>query len=284
MQRRVLRGAVAERRFASPARFKYKMLAVTGLVPRNAEVTRTVKLSVILPAYNEERTIAEVLDAVLGVDLSSLPEPVEKEVIVVDDASADRTVEVIRKKMLDNPRIKLLCHKTNQGKGAAVQTALEKVTGDIVLIQDADLEYSVEDYPALLRPFFEEGAQVVYGSRFLKRRHPTGMRRVNLLANRILTFCANLLYGMKITDEATCLKLFRAEIVKSLPLKARGFDFCPEVTALVRLRGAEIKEVPIEYNARTHAEGKKVRWSDGVQAFRTLLAYRILGKRREPHE
>jgi len=235
-----------------------------------------VKLSVILPVYNEEESIAAVLEAVLGADLSALPEPVELEVIVVDDASTDGTAEIIARES----RLRSFRHETNQGKGAAIRTALGHVTGDVVLVQDADMEYSVSDYPVLLRPFMESGAQVVYGSRFLKRRWPTNMRRSNWLANRLLTFVANLLYQANLTDEATCFKVFRTELIKSLPLRARGFDFCPEVTALVRLRGVPIREVPIEYTARTRAEGKKVRWSDGIQAIKTLLAYR-LGAHRE---
>ena len=238
---------------------------------------RAMKLSVILPAYNEERTIRAVLDAVLAVDVSSLPEPVEKEVIVVDDASADRTAEIVG----SEPRVKLVRHERNQGKGAAIRSALPHVTGDVVLIQDADLEYSVEDYPALLRPFMEGHADVVYGSRFLTRRRPTNMGWSSYLGNRLLTFLANLLYGAKITDEATCFKLFRAELLKSLPLRAQGFDFCPEVTALVRRRGVAIHEVPFAYSARTRAEGKKVGWRDGWQAIRTLVSHRVKGTRTE---
>jgi len=230
-----------------------------------------VKLSVILPAYNEEKTIGSVLDAVLGADLSSLGEPVEVEVIVVDDASSDRTPELVAQR----PDATLIRHDTNHGKGAAIRTALRHVTGDVVLIQDADMEYAVSDYPALLRPFLESDVRVVYGSRFLKRPHPTNMRFANLLANRMLTFLANLLFGAGITDEATCFKLFRTDLLKSLPLRARRFDFCPEVTALVRLRDIPIHEVPIEYTARAAAEGKKIKWADGLQAVQTLLAYRL---------
>ena len=230
-----------------------------------------MKLSVVLPVYNEEKTVAAVLEAVSSVDFASLPEPVETEIIVVDDASTDRTAEIIARA----PRVKLIRHETNQGKGAAIRTALSHVTGDVVLVQDADMEYSVSDYPALLRPFMETDAQVVYGSRFLKRRRPTNMHWANWLANRILTFVANVLYGAKITDEATCFKLFRTGLIKSLPLRASRFDFCPEVTALVRLRGVPIHEVPIEYTGRTRAEGKKVGWTDGFQAVKTLVACRL---------
>ena len=230
-----------------------------------------MKLSIILPAYNEERTISAILDALARVDLSALPEPVEKEVIVVDDASTDRTAEIVAQ----DARVHLVCHSANRGKGAAIRTGLAHAAGDVVIIQDADMEYSVEDYPALLRPFMEEGAQALYGSRFLKRRRPTNMRWPNLVANRMLTSLANFLYGAKITDEATCYKLFRTSLLKSLPLRAESFDFCPEVTALVRLRGVRIHEAPIEYNARTRAEGKKVRWTHFMQAVKTLIAYRL---------
>lgn len=240
-----------------------------------------MKLTVILPAHNEEGTIGAILDAVLGVDFSSLPEPVEMGVVVVDDASSDRTGEIVQARCANYPAVKLIRHEVNRGKGGAIQAGLEYATGDVVLIQDADLEYSVEDYPALLLPFIEQGAEVVYGSRFLLRRWPTGMRLQNYLANRILTFAANLLYLMWITDEATCFKVFRTELIKSFHLRARGFDFCPEVTSLVRLRGVKICEVPVDYTARTNEEGKKIRWTDGPAALWTLLKYRIRGEKGE---
>jgi glycosyltransferase involved in cell wall biosynthesis len=230
-----------------------------------------MKLSVILPTYNEERTVRQLLDSVLNVQFPPDSEPVEIEVIVVDDGSTDRTADLIAQE----PRVKLLRHERNRGKGAAIRTALGHVTGDVVLIQDADLEYSVEDYPRLVRPFLDERVQVVYGSRFLLRRRPTGMRRANWLANRVLTLAANLLYDAKLTDEATCYKLFRAPLIQSLPLHANGFDFCPEVTALVRKRGVAIHEVPVEYRARSRAEGKKIRFVHGLEALKTLLLHRL---------
>jgi dolichol-phosphate mannosyltransferase len=232
---------------------------------------KPMKLSVILPTYNEERTIQKLLRSVLSVQFPPEFAPVEIEVIVVDDGSSDRTAGLVALE----PRAKLLRHERNRGKGAAIRTALGHVTGEVVLIQDADLEYSVEDYPRLLRPFLDERVQVVYGSRFLLRRHPTGMRRMNWLANRILTFTANLLYGAKLTDEATCYKLFRAPLIQSLPLHANGFDFCPEVTALVRKRGVAIHEVPVEYHGRSRAEGKKVRFKHGFEAMKTLVLHRF---------
>jgi len=231
-----------------------------------------MKLTVILPTYNEERTVRAILDAVLQV---RLPDGVEKEVIVVDDASADRTAQIVA----GEPRAILLRHAVNQGKGAAIHTALKRATGDVILIQDADMEYSVSDYPALLKPFLEEGAQAVYGSRFLKRRRPTRMRWANWAGNRVLTLAANVLYGAHITDEGTCYKLFRADLLKSFPLRAEGFDFCPEVTAHTRKRGIPIREVPVEYVARTHAEGKKVRWTDFLQAIQVLISLRFRRER-----
>jgi glycosyltransferase involved in cell wall biosynthesis len=237
-------------------------------VTDNADALR---LTVILPAYNEERTIGPILDALSNLSFDGLPRPVEMEIIVVDDASKDNTDAIAAAR----PEVKLIRHERNQGKGAAIHTALKQATGDVVVIQDADMEYSVKDYPKLLRPFMEEDAQVVYGSRFLTRRRPKNMRFANWLANRILTLVANVLYGAHLTDEATCYKVFRTPLLKSLPLRAGGFDFCPEVTALVRLRGISIHEVPVEYAARTVKEGKKVRWTDGLSAIRTLLAYRF---------
>jgi glycosyltransferase involved in cell wall biosynthesis len=235
------------------------------------EIPDALKISVILPAYNEERTIGPILDALSGLSFGALPCPVEMEIIVVDDASRDGTAAIVAKRQ----GVTLIRHERNRGKGAAIRTALERVTGDVVVIQDADMEYSVSDYPKLLRPFIEEGAEVVYGSRFLLRRWPTNMRFSNWLANRILTLVANLLYGAKLTDEATCYKVFRTSLLKSLPLRAGGFDFCPEATALVCRRGVQIHEVPVDYAARTVKEGKKVRWTDGFAAARTLLAYRF---------
>jgi glycosyltransferase involved in cell wall biosynthesis len=230
-----------------------------------------MKLSVILPTYNEEQTIRKLLSLVLNVQFPPESGPVKIEVIVVDDGSTDRTAEIVALE----PRAKLVRHERNSGKGAAIRTALGHVTGEVVLIQDADLEYSVEDYPRLLRPFLDESVQVVFGSRFLLRRHPTGMYWTNWLANRILTMTANLLYNAKITDEATCYKVFRAPLIKSLPLRANGFDFCPEVTALVRKRGVTIHEVPVEYRGRSRAEGKKIRFKHGVEAMKTLVLHRL---------
>jgi glycosyltransferase involved in cell wall biosynthesis len=229
-------------------------------------------LSILIPAYQEERTIGEVLRQVGAIETE--PVGFDKEILVCDDGSTDRTVEVVRERMAEDGRIRLVRHEENRGKGAAIRTALTEARGDYALIQDADLEYEVSDYPALLAEV-NAGAEVVYGSRFLNGARPAGMRTANYVANRILTRSANLLYGLSITDEATCFKVFRTELLRSLDLECEGFEFCPEVTAKLGRRGVAIAEVPIHYRARNIAEGKKVRWTDGVEALWVLVAQRL---------
>jgi dolichol-phosphate mannosyltransferase len=231
-----------------------------------------VRLSILIPAFQEERTIGEVLERVSAIDIESLG--VTKEIVVCDDGSTDGTVAAIEARAAIDPRIRLVKNGQNRGKGAAIRKALAAATGDFVLIQDADLEYEVSDYPALLAAVLA-GADVVYGSRFLDRARPEGMHAANWLANRILTTAANLLYGLGITDEATCFKVFRTSILRSLELECEGFEFCPEVTAKIGLRKLSIVEVPIHYRARNVAEGKKVRWTDGVEALWVLLRHRL---------
>ena len=225
-------------------------------------MTTTAKLSVIVPVYNERETIAEALRRIKAA-------PGDKEIIVVDDASTDGTRELL----MADAEIRLLSHPKNQGKGAAIRTALAAVSGDVVIIQDADLEYDPADYPLLVDPIRRGEARVVYGSRF--RRGLPAMRWSHLLCNRLLALAANLLYGAGITDEATCYKAFDAVLLRELPLACRRFEFCPEVTAKVRRRGILILEVPIHYTARTFDAGKKIRAWDAVEAFWTLLRYRF---------
>jgi dolichol-phosphate mannosyltransferase len=233
-------------------------------VRKGAEETepRLAKLSVIVPAHNERETIAEALRRVKA-------SPGEKEIIVVDDGSTDGTREILEA----DSEIRLICHPKNQGKGAAIRTALAAVTGDVVIVQDADLEYDPADYPLLVEPIRLGKARVVYGSRFLRGR--PDMRWPNYLCNRLLALAANLLYGARITDEATCYKAFDAALIREIPLDCRRFEFCPEVTAKVRRRGVRIHEVPIRYTARSFDAGKKIRPWDAVEAFWTLLRYRF---------
>lgn len=232
-------------------------------------------LSILIPAYQEEATIGEVLRRVASVDTEALG--FDKEIIVCDDGSGDRTAAIVQEASDNDPRIRLVKHPGNRGKGAAVRTALDAAKGDYSLIQDADLEYEVDDYPALLTPLLS-GADVVYGSRFLAKRHPDGMRLPNFVANRILTTTANVLYGLSITDEATCFKVFRTDLLRSLNLTCTGFEFCPEVTAKLGLARVRIVEVPISYTARAIEEGKKVRWTDGFEAMWVLLKHRVSGR------
>ena len=224
-----------------------------------------MKLSVIMPVYNEVATVAEIVRRVAAVQLP-------KELIIVDDGSTDGTRELLRQ--IPPEVATVLFHERNLGKGAAIRTALEHVTGEIVIIQDADLEYDPNDYPALVRPIVEGTAQVVYGSRVLKGDNPYSHLRF-YLGGRFLTFIANLLYGIRITDEPTCYKLFRRELLKELNLRCQGFEFCPEVTAKVARRGIPIYEVPIRYSPRTLNQGKKISWKDGLYAIWILLKYRL---------
>lgn len=224
-------------------------------------------LSVIIPVYNEGKTIAEILKRVEAVDIP-------KEVIIVDDGSTDGTRDYL--KSIERRRgFKVFYHPRNIGKGAAIRTAISHVTGDIVIIQDADLEYDPQDYHDVIAPIAQGRASVVYGSRYINPENdlPFTRFKVGVL---VLTALANRLYNAGITDEATCYKAFRAEIIRSLPLKCKRFDFCPEVTAKVRKRGYRIEEVPISYRYRTTREGKKIRWRDGFEAALALIKYRFI--------
>ena len=224
-----------------------------------------MKLSVIMPVHNEVHTIREALRQVQAVDL-------EKEIIIVDDCSSDGTREILSQ--IADDEVKVVYHDQNTGKGAAIRTALPYVIGDIIVIQDGDLEYDPADYPKLIEPIVEGRASVVYGSRFLGEI--TNMHFWNYIANKILALTASLLFLNRITDEGTCYKVFRADVLKGLNLKCTGFDFCPEVTAKARKRGYRIVEVPISYHGRSSDEGKKIRWQDGLKAFLTLIKYRLV--------
>ena len=232
-------------------------------------------LSIIVPAYCEEKHIGQILAQIDAVDLKGLG--LDKEIVVCDDGSPDDTSAIVEKFEPTDSQVKLVRHQVNRGKGAAIRTALTVASGDIAIIQDADLEYDVADYPALLEPIVNGRADVVFGSRFLKRPWPTGMEWPNLLANRILTFSANLLFGVRITDEATCFKVFRTDILRGFDLQCERFEFCPEVVGKLGRAHIAVHEVPIEYEARDVASGKKIRWTDGVEALATLIKVRLRG-------
>lgn len=224
-----------------------------------------MKLSVIIPVYNERATIEEILKRVLAVEL-------DLEVLVVDDASTDGTREYLNS--LSHPQIKTILHPQNRGKGAAIRTGLAQATGDVAVIQDADLEYDPQDYHKLLAPIIQEKAQVVYGSRFLNSANPR-RGRFHFWGNRALTWFANLLYGGQLTDEATCYKAVKMDLLRSLNLHCERFEFCPEVTAKILRKSIPILEVPISYHPRSFAQGKKIRLKDGFEALYTLLRYRF---------
>jgi glycosyltransferase involved in cell wall biosynthesis len=224
------------------------------------------ELTVIVPVYNEEATVARLLERVAAVPLS-------KQMVVVDDGSRDGSRAAIESFVKAHPEAELVAHETNRGKGAAIRTGLERARGAYTIIQDADLEYEPEDFVRLLAAAREQGARVVYGSRVLARR-PHSYRRY-YWGGRLVSLVASLLYWRRITDEPTCYKLFDTALLKSLPLREDGFGFCPEATALVCRRGERIVEVPIRYAPRSMAEGKKIRWTDGLKAIWILLKHRL---------
>ena len=225
-----------------------------------------MKLSVIMPVYNEEATIQEILKQVRAVG-------VVDEIIIVDDGSTDRTRELLKPEE-NQPGTIVIYQARNQGKGAAVRTGIDRAAGDILLIQDADLEYDPRDYPMLIRPIVEGRVKVVYGSRFLGPRK--AMMFWHMLGNRLLTLLTNVLYNAILSDMETCYKVFRADVIKGIPLRSKRFEFEPEITAKVLKRGHRIFEVPISYYGREYDEGKKITWREGPKAMWTLIKYRFV--------
>ena len=224
------------------------------------------KLSVIIPVYNERNTVAEAIRRSRSVEI-----PLDREIVVVDDGSSDGTTQILSQ--LQDSTVRVVYHDVNRGKGAAIRTGLTHVTGDLVLIQDADLEYDPEDWPKLLAPVLKGKARVVYGSRF------TGERRNMLfwhwVGNRFLSLVTNALYNTTLSDMETCYKLFDRELVQSIRLSSNRFGFEPEVTAKILRTGERIYEVPISYAGREIHEGKKITWKDGVDALKVLIRCRF---------
>ncbi len=234
-------------------------------------------LSIIIPAYNEERTITKILERVLAVNIDGI----DKELVIVNDCSKDKTKDVLENFIAQNQNhnIKLFSHPVNQGKGAALHTGIKEATGDYIIIQDADLEYDPREYKDLLRPILEGNADVVYGSRFMGGNPHRILFFWHSIGNKFLTFVSNMFTNLNLTDMETCYKLFRADIIKGLKLNEKRFGFEPEVTAKVsRVPNVRIYEVGISYYGRTYAEGKKINWKDGFRALWCILKYNLLSK------
>jgi glycosyltransferase involved in cell wall biosynthesis len=229
-----------------------------------------VKLSIIVPVYNEKGTIHEILQRVRAVPLQGI----DKEIIVVDDCSTDGTRDLLTQETLAADT-RVFHHPVNKGKGAAIQTGLQASTGDLIIVQDADLEYDPNDYGKLMAPILAGEATVVYGSRFAQGHHKK-MFLSQRLANTVLTVLTNLLYGAALSDMETCYKVFPAQVIKPIRLRAQRFDFEPEITAKLLKRGHRILEVPISYAGRVYDEGKKINWRDGMVAIYSLIYYRFL--------
>ncbi len=225
-------------------------------------------LSVVIPVYNERGTVEEILARVQAVNLA-------EEIIIVDDGSIDGTRELLQEIVPHHKNVQLIVHEKNQGKGAAVRSGIKAAGGDLILIQDADLEYDPRDYPTLLAPIKDGKADVVYGSRFLGGPHRVTMFW-HMVANKLLTLMTNLLYNSILTDMETGYKLFRSEIIKAIPLRAQRFDFEPEITAKLLKRNARIFEVPISFDPREYSEGKKIGLKDAFQAVWVLIKYRFV--------
>ncbi len=230
-------------------------------------------LSIVVPVYNERKYLERVLERVAA---APLPDGLQRQIVCVDDCSTDGTADLLRGLARDRPDLRVLFHAKNQGKGAAIRTGFAEATGDIVLIQDADLEYDPSEYPRLLKPILDGRADVVYGSRFIGETHRV-LYFWHYLGNQLLTTLSNMCSNLNLTDMECCYKVFRREIVQQITIEEDRFGIEPELTAKVASLGVRLYEVPVSYSGRTYAEGKKINWKDGVSALRCILKYNLLG-------
>ncbi|HPU30411.1 MAG TPA: glycosyltransferase family 2 protein [Syntrophorhabdaceae bacterium] len=232
-------------------------------------------LSIIIPAFNEIKTISEVIEKVVAT-------PYDKEIIIVDDGSTDGTRQYLEETMLKakedrKSHLNIIFHEKNMGKGAAIRTGIKHAKGDIIIIQDADLEYDPKDYPTLLQPILEGKADVVYGSRFLGGPHRV-LYFWHYVGNKVITLLSNMFTDLNLTDMETGYKVFRRDAIKDIEIKSNRFGFEPEITAKIAKKGLRVYEVPISYYGRSYREGKKITWKDGVKAVFTILRYNIFSK------
>ena len=234
---------------------------------RRVRVSEALKLSVVIPVYNERETVLQVIAAVRKVDL-------EKEIIIVDDGSSDGTRDLLA--TISDPTVRVILHDRNQGKGAALRTGFAAAEGDVIIIQDADLEYDPQDYHRLLRPILEGKADVVYGSRFAGGEQHRALFFWHMLGNKFLTLLSNMMTDLNLTDMETCYKVFRREVLQRITIEENRFGFEPEITAKIAKLRVRIYEVGISYAGRTYRDGKKIGWRDGISALRCIFKYTLL--------
>lgn len=227
------------------------------------------KISIVIPVYNEESTIHAVIDKV-----KSVPLQYEKEIIIVDDCSTDKTKEILQDVIQTNgSALKVIYHNKNKGKGAALKTGFASAGGDIIIIQDADLEYDPVEYPKLIKPILDGKADVVYGSRFSGEGPHRILYFWHYVGNKFLTILSNMFTNLNLSDMETCYKVFRREVLSKIDIKEKGFGFEPEITAKIAKTGCRVYEVGISYYGRTYTEGKKIKWTDGIKAFWCIIKY-----------
>jgi glycosyltransferase involved in cell wall biosynthesis len=252
----------------------YGVLLIVVGVMQEKFIIQNPKLSILMPVYNEERTVEKIIKLIDAVDLAKIG--VSRELVIVDDGSKDKTRDILKAIVPKYQYIKYIEHVKNKGKGGAIKTAIKNATGNILIVQDADLEYDPQDYFRCILPILRGKAKVVYGSRRLKKTNKRHSTFSFFIGGIGLTWFFNILFFQWITDEPTCYKTFRADVIKRIKINGNRFDWEPEVTAKIAKMGIRIREVPITYYPRTEKEGKKIKWKDGFEGLWTLIKYRFV--------